>query len=43
MSPHPFGISLYDGKTSTVEETLNRADNALYQAKHTGKNKVVLG
>ncbi|EHM46768.1 MULTISPECIES: GGDEF domain-containing protein [Hafnia] len=38
-----FGISLYDGKTSTVEETLNRADNALYQAKHSGKNKVVLG
>lgn len=37
-----FGISLFDGKTATLEETLNRADNALYTAKHSGKNKVVI-
>ena len=39
-----FGISVCDGHgaTPTVLELVNRADRALYRAKHTGRNRVVM-
>lgn len=36
-----FGVAQYMDSTS-IEELLAQADQALYEAKHTGKNKVVL-
>lgn len=36
-----FGVAQYQDKMS-IEELLANADKALYEAKHTGKNKVVL-
>ncbi len=37
------GVTRVDGKDRTVEEVLNRADEALYKAKRMGRNRVVLG
>jgi diguanylate cyclase (GGDEF)-like protein len=36
-----LGISVYDDKSS-IEECINRADNALYQGKEQGRNQVVV-
>jgi two-component system cell cycle response regulator len=36
-----IGIARYEGENDTVEALLHRADQALYRAKRTGRNKVV--
>ena len=38
-----IGITLFTGGTSDIDALLNRADTALYQAKHNGRNQVVMG
>jgi len=35
-----MGVSIYKGK-ETKESLLKRVDNALYEAKESGRNKVV--
>jgi len=35
-----IGISLFSGKTTSVDELLKRADTAMYQAKRAGRNSV---
>ncbi len=37
-----FGISAVDNKDTSIESALNRADQALYQAKNLGRNKVAI-
>ncbi len=37
-----LGISGYEGSNRTLAELVNCADEALYEAKHTGRNKTVL-
>ncbi len=37
-----FGVAQYAGDTLSVEEIVSRADDALYQAKHQGRNCVVV-
>ena len=37
-----FGISFLDGRTSTWKEILREADQALYEAKHAGRNRCVV-
>ncbi|MCW8328858.1 sensor domain-containing diguanylate cyclase [Photobacterium sp. SDRW27] len=37
-----MGVSSLSDETSTVEQLLSNADNALYQAKHQGKSRVVI-
>jgi diguanylate cyclase (GGDEF)-like protein len=37
------GVTRVDGRDRTVEEVLNRADEALYKAKRMGRNRVVRG
>ena len=37
-----FGVcTLFCDQRMTVEQFLDRADRALYQAKHTGRNRIV--
>jgi two-component system cell cycle response regulator len=36
-----IGIARYEGESDTAEQLLHRADQALYRAKRTGRNKVV--
>ncbi|WP_447894569.1 diguanylate cyclase [Vreelandella sp. GE22] len=36
-----FGLALYDGHPD-YQRTIQRADEALYKAKHTGRNRVVM-
>jgi diguanylate cyclase (GGDEF)-like protein/PAS domain S-box-containing protein len=36
-----IGVSFYPGNGTTSEMLINAADNAMYQAKHAGKNRVV--
>ncbi len=36
------GIALFGGENTTLEKLLKRADVALYQAKHSGRNRTVL-
>ncbi len=36
-----IGIARYEGENDTAEQLLHRADQALYRAKRTGRNKVV--
>mgnify|MGYP002718283392 FL=1 len=36
-----IGISVVDGATDTAEAMLKRADDALYRAKRSGRNKTV--
>jgi diguanylate cyclase (GGDEF)-like protein len=38
-----IGIALFTGSTEKKEALLKRADDALYEAKETGRNKVVYG
>ncbi len=38
-----IGITLFSGDVSDIDALLNRADTALYQAKHNGRNQVVMG
>ncbi|MFM8342431.1 MAG: diguanylate cyclase [Methylomonas sp.] len=38
-----IGITLFTGGASDIDTLLNRADTALYQAKHNGRNQVVMG
>lgn len=35
-----FGISLYDNNKDTLEDMVKRADDALYKAKESGRNRV---
>jgi diguanylate cyclase (GGDEF)-like protein len=37
-----IGITLFSGDNTNIEDLLNRADIALYQAKHRGRNQVVM-
>ena len=37
-----IGVSSYPEKTSQINNLIENADTALYQAKRTGRNKVVL-
>ena len=36
-----IGIARCEGESDTAEQLLHRADQALYRAKRTGRNKVV--
>ncbi len=38
-----IGVALIEGDQVTAEEALDRADKPLYEAKETGRNKVVIG
>ena len=38
-----FGLSFYPGSADTLSKVINVADSLLYEAKRTGKNKVVSG
>ncbi|WP_415250719.1 diguanylate cyclase [Sulfurimonas sp.] len=38
-----FGVSQVDFKHDTLENTIKKADNGLYEAKSTGKNRVCAG
>jgi diguanylate cyclase len=35
-----LGVASADGQTSGIEEMLKQSDLALYEAKHTGRNRV---
>lgn len=37
-----IGITLFSGDNANIEDLLNHADMALYQAKHNGRNQVVM-
>lgn len=37
-----LGVSHYDGSNRTMAQLVNCSDEALYEAKHTGRNKTVL-
>lgn len=37
-----FGLSVFNGGDDTVEKCIKRADQALYDGKHQGKNRVVV-
>ena len=37
-----MGVSSLSEEISSIEQLMSRADNALYQAKHLGKNRVVI-
>ena len=38
-----IGVALIEGENVTSEEALDRADKPLYEAKESGRNKVVIG
>lgn len=38
-----IGITLFTGDTTNIDDLLNRADTALYQAKNNGRDQVVMG
>ena len=38
-----FGLSMYQGVNDNIEACIKRADNALYEGKNNGRNKVVTG
>ena len=38
-----IGVASYEAPDDTSHSILKRADDALYQAKNTGRNKVVIG
>lgn len=38
-----IGVTLFTGGATDIDDLLNRADTALYQAKHNGRNQVVMG
>jgi GGDEF domain-containing protein len=35
-----IGLALFDAQTAGVDEVLRRADHAMYQSKHEGRNRV---
>lgn len=37
------GVAQWDSQEQDIESTLKRADNALYQAKEQGRDRVVIG
>lgn len=37
-----FGLSVFDGADDDIEKCIKRADQALYDGKHQGKNRVVV-
>jgi diguanylate cyclase (GGDEF)-like protein len=37
-----IGVAEFDGEAEKIEETLARADRALYAAKNAGRNRVAL-